>query len=69
MSTDYTTTHYPDDMVRASRMGNGLAENWAEETIRSVLESLEGYARSQPLHFAAWALGIGFVLGWKLKPW
>lgn len=27
------------------------------------------YARERPEIVAAWAFGIGFVLGWKLKPW
>ena len=69
MSTTYNVAHYPDDMVRASRCGNAVEENWAEQTVRSVVESVEDFAREKPLSFAAWALGIGFVLGWKLKPW
>jgi hypothetical protein len=47
----------------------GQAENWVESTIRSVAESADEYARAKPLSFAAWAFGIGFILGWKLKPW
>jgi hypothetical protein len=58
---------YPEDMMQASHRGEG--ENWAETTLRSVVESIEDYARAKPLSFAAWAFGIGFVLGWKLKPW
>lgn len=27
------------------------------------------YARERPDVFAMWCFGIGFVLGWKLKPW
>lgn len=27
------------------------------------------YARERPEVVAMWAFGIGFVLGWKLKPW
>jgi hypothetical protein len=27
------------------------------------------YARENPEVVAMWCLGIGFVLGWKLKPW
>jgi hypothetical protein len=27
------------------------------------------YAREKPELAALWCLGIGFVLGWKLKPW
>ena len=43
--------------------------NWAESTIHSVVDSLEDYARAKPLSFAIWSFGIGFALGWKLKPW
>ncbi len=30
---------------------------------------LRDYARERPEVAALWCLGIGFVLGWKLKPW
>jgi hypothetical protein len=57
---------YPENMVRAAA---GEPSNWAESTIRSTVDYIEDYARSQPLTFAVWAFGIGFALGWKLKPW
>lgn len=31
--------------------------------------SLKQYARDNPGSMALWCLGVGFVLGWKLKPW
>ena len=68
MSTASNVSHYPDDMVQASR-ADLAGENWTETTIRAVVESIEDYARAKPLPFAAWAFGIGFILGWKLKPW
>lgn len=30
---------------------------------------LRNYARDRPDVAALWCFGIGFVLGWKLKPW
>ena len=27
------------------------------------------YARENPTTAALWCFGIGFILGWKLKPW
>ena len=30
---------------------------------------LHSYAKEKPEAVALWALGIGFVLGWKLCPW
>lgn len=30
---------------------------------------LQNYARERPEVAAMWCFGIGFVLGWRLKPW
>jgi hypothetical protein len=64
MSTNYD---WPRDMVQASHSDTG--ENWLETTVRSVVESVEDYAHREPLKFAACIFGIGFVVGWKMKPW
>jgi hypothetical protein len=64
MSTAY---EWPQDMAQASH--SGIEGNWMEATIRSVTESVEDYAHREPLKFAAWVFGIGFVLGWKMKLW
>lgn len=37
--------------------------------LESSMEAIERYARDEPWAFAGWVFGIGFVLGWKLKPW
>jgi len=34
-----------------------------------ILDHLRQYATDQPEVAALWCFGIGFVLGWKLKPW
>ena len=34
-----------------------------------MLDYLREYAREKPEVVALWCFGIGFVLGWKLKPW
>ncbi len=34
-----------------------------------LMNYLREYAREKPEVVALWCLGIGFVLGWKLKPW
>ena len=36
---------------------------------RDMLDYLREYAREKPEVAALWCLGIGFILGWKLKPW
>ena len=41
----------------------------AKEIGRDLIGYLREYARQQPETAAMWCLGIGFVLGWKMKPW
>jgi len=36
---------------------------------QDVVQYLKKYARERPEVAALWCFGIGFVLGWKLKPW
>ena len=36
---------------------------------QDFLEYLKAYAREKPDVAALWCFGIGFVIGWKLKPW
>jgi hypothetical protein len=37
--------------------------------VDDIYKYLTDYARERPEVCAMWAFGIGFVLGWKLKPW
>jgi len=39
------------------------------DAARDLVEYLKEYAREKPEVAALWCVGIGFVLGWKLKPW
>jgi hypothetical protein len=34
-----------------------------------VLDYLRTYARERPETFALTCFGVGFILGWRLKPW
>lgn len=34
-----------------------------------LVDYCRDYAREKPEMAALWCFGIGFVLGWKLKPW
>ena len=34
-----------------------------------AVDYLKAYAKQNPEKAALWCLGVGFVLGWKLKPW
>jgi hypothetical protein len=36
---------------------------------QDVVEYLKCYSRERPEVAALWCFRIGFLLGWKLKPW
>ena len=46
----------------------GSADN-AMKPAEDMVQYLTTYAREKPDVAALWCFGIGFVLGWKLKPW
>jgi hypothetical protein len=59
-------------VVQASSNQRTPAEITADDklsTAEAALELFKEYARERPEVVALWAFGIGFVLGWKLKPW
>jgi hypothetical protein len=41
----------------------------SQQLCQDMLAYFKEYARENPETVALWSLGIGFVLGWKLKPW
>jgi hypothetical protein len=53
-----------DDTAQISREVGKLSP-----ILENTIESVEAYAREKPWEFGLWMLGLGFVLGWKLKPW
>ncbi len=51
---------------------NAQAARLPDETLRpsrDLVNYARQYAREKPEVVALCCLGIGFVLGWKLKPW
>jgi hypothetical protein len=51
---------------RRSEMG---ASAQAMKPAEDIVQYLTTYAKEKPDVAALWCFGIGFVLGWKLKPW
>ncbi len=41
----------------------------AKQVTHDFVEYLTEYARENPGTAALCCLGVGFILGWKLKPW
>ncbi len=48
---------------------NPLETSGDRRPFEDLVNYAREYAREQPEMAALWCLGIGFVLGWKLKPW
>ena len=46
-----------------------MASEEALHPLNDLLEYLRDYARERPEMAALTCFGIGFILGWKLKPW
>jgi hypothetical protein len=40
-----------------------------EHAEADLVAHFEQYARERPAMVALWCFGVGFVLGWRLKPW
>jgi hypothetical protein len=59
------------DMRAASYENPATGREPTEEVkiAEPMLELIRDYARERPEIVALWAFGLGFVLGWKLKPW
>ncbi|MDZ4780299.1 MAG: hypothetical protein SGJ19_08610 [Planctomycetia bacterium] len=41
----------------------------AVDVKEDLVEYMSCYAKQNPAHAALVCLGVGFILGWKLKPW
>jgi hypothetical protein len=64
-----TRTAAKSNSRRKASEAEALIPEEATEVAADVLDYLKEYAREKPEVAALWCLGIGFVLGWKLKPW
>jgi hypothetical protein len=59
-----TANHHHGTLAPPSRLSSVSAE-----PARDLIEHAKEYARQRPEVVALTCLGIGFVLGWKLKLW
>jgi hypothetical protein len=62
-----TKTAQSQSQSRASESKGGQQDEFNPST--DLVEYCKEYARQKPEMMALWCFGIGFVLGWKLKPW
>lgn len=60
--------HPTTDQPETIRYGE-IASDQELSASEAALALFKQYAREHPEVVALWTFGIGFVLGWKLKPW
>lgn len=51
------------------RSQRGTQTDNAMQPFDDLYRYFQEYSRERPDVVALWCFGIGFVLGWKLKPW
>lgn len=66
MATQMEATQKDQNRDRTPRRNEG---DLPKQPLDDLITYAKDYARGQPEMAALWCLGIGFVLGWKLKPW
>jgi hypothetical protein len=74
MPSDYTATAGTQAEAFGSQQwgqSHGGSQGYGEQLSpgEAALNLLSDYSRERPEVVAMWAFGIGFLLGWKLKPW
>ncbi len=58
---------YRERQSKNSHVGqNALMQS---QPVKDVIQYATDYVRENPESAALWCFGIGFILGWKLKPW
>lgn len=63
--TASSATRMPNATDAASQSQNCDQLNPADD----IVDYVTTYARQNPGTAALWCFGVGFIVGWKLKPW
>lgn len=64
MATTKSQQNTKDHSMRSRQQVDG-----PKETTHDIVEYVTEYVRHNPGYAALCCVGVGFVLGWKLKPW
>jgi hypothetical protein len=72
-----TTSNYSSDRPMSPPRGQmpaigghgGPSGHGEMQPMDDFVDYLKTYARERPGVTALWCLGVGFIIGWKLKPW
>lgn len=69
MSHESSTAGRYAGAVDATTGKAGQLDPEAMHPTQDLVDYAKAYARAKPEVAALWCFGVGFILGWKLKPW
>jgi len=58
-----------NETARASEKAAQVNGNKPLEDSANVMCYLKRYCQDHPAEAAMWCFGVGFLMGWKLRPW
>ncbi|WP_417387694.1 hypothetical protein [Gimesia sp.] len=65
-----TSSQNAQTMDRETAANAARVENCDQlQPVDDFVDYVSTYARQNPGTAALWCFGIGFIVGWKLKPW
>lgn len=64
-----TTTNEIDRSTKVSTQQQNQLTDESMQPVPDLIDYVRDYARQKPKVAAMWCFGLGFVLGWRLKPW
>ncbi len=70
MNMHTTSSRNPQAAGRQSETAAASTEQYDQlKPVDDLVEYVSTYAQQNPGTAALWCFGIGFIVGWKLKPW
>jgi hypothetical protein len=60
---------YRNDLAYAAERRGAEDENTELRPLEDIIAYLREYTRERPEVVAVTCFAVGFILGWKLKPW
>ena len=69
MNMNANTLNAPRSQSQTEWSSQGVSSSQQFQPVDDVIEYVTSYARQNPGTAALWCFGIGFILGWRLKPW
>jgi hypothetical protein len=68
MNMNANTLNPPRSQSQSDWTSQSISSNQFQP-VDDLVEYVTSYARQNPGTAALWCFGLGFIVGWRLKPW